>query len=147
MNGWTCIGAALAGLAVVIGAFGAHGIDDLMVKRYQDAEPSVVAGLEVPTSWKRLEDFKTGADYQMYHALGLIAVGLLASAKPTRWTTIAGWSFLAGILLFSGSLYALSLTGQTKFGMVAPLGGMFFIVGWIALAIGARSPGNESDSP
>jgi uncharacterized membrane protein YgdD (TMEM256/DUF423 family) len=105
-----------------------------MVEKYASAEPSIVAGFEVPTSWKRLQDFKTGAAYQMYHALGMIAVGLLWGTGRSGALRVAGWSFLFGIVLFSGSLYVLCLTGETNWGMVAPIGGLSFIVGWGALA-------------
>lgn len=134
---WLFLGAVLAGLAVIIGAFGAHGASEYFADKYADSEPASIAGFEVPLSWKRLQDFETGAEYQMYHALGIVAVGLLLMLRPHASLHVAGWSFLLGILLFSGSLYVLTLTGETLWGMVAPVGGTAFIVGWFALAIGA----------
>jgi uncharacterized membrane protein YgdD (TMEM256/DUF423 family) len=134
---WVANGAILAGLAVVIGAFAAHGLDGFVVEKYGDASPKTVAGFSVPASWKYLEDFKTGAEYQMYHALGMIVVGLLARGEARKSLQAAGWCFLLGIVFFSGSLYALTLTGETKLGMIAPIGGTLFIVGWVLLAIGA----------
>src|SRR5580704_10233300 len=116
-NFWFPAGAVLAGLSVAAGAFAAHGLDKTFAEKYRDAPPKIVAGREVPASWKYLQDFKTGAEYQMYHALGLLAVGLAARAKSSRLLDVAGWSFLLGILLFSGSLYLLALTGQTRWGM------------------------------
>jgi len=136
---WLCIGAVMAGLAVIIGAFGAHGADQFFAEKYASAEAKTIAGFEVPASWKRLEDFKTGAEYQMYHALGLVAVGLLLMFRPHGSLQVAGWSFLLGTVLFSGSLYVLSLTGETLWGAVAPFGGTAFIVGWFALAVGAMA--------
>ena len=135
----------MAALAVIIGAFGAHGVDRYFAEKYAGGEPKSIAGFEVPLSWKRLEDFKTGAEYQMYHALGLVAVGLLMTLRRHAALQVAGWAFLVGILLFSGSLYVLTLTGQTVWGMVAPIGGTAFIVGWFALAIGAIAgkPGED----
>lgn len=136
-NQWITIGAVLAGLAVAAGAFAAHGLDGYFAKKYADAEPRTVAGVQVPASQKYLADFKTAAEYQMYHALALLAVGLLARAQPSTWLTVAGWSFFGGIVLFSGLLYALTLTGQRWLGAIVPIGGVAFLVGWAALAIGA----------
>lgn len=144
---WLTVGAVLAGLAVVLGAFAAHGLDRYCVEKYRDAKPSVVAGFEVPTSWKRLQNFKTGAEYQMYHALGLIAVGLLLRVRETKALQCAGWAFLLGILFFSGSLYALTITGQTAWGAVAPIGGTLFIVGWGAIAVAVLSNRSASQLP
>ena len=73
----------------------------------------------------------------MTHSLALLAVGLMVERRTSRCLTVAGWAFVVGIILFSGSLYILTLTGVTKWGMVTPLGGVAFLVGWAALAIGA----------
>lgn len=107
------IGALNAALAVAAGAFGAHGLRERL-------EP------------RALEIFETGARYQMYHALAMILAGLLA-ARFTGATT-AGWLFLAGIAIFSGSLYALSLTDVKVLGAITPLGGVAFLAGWSWLA-------------
>jgi len=143
---WLTTGACLAGLAVVLGAMAAHGLDGHFAKKYASTPEKTVAGLTVPASWKYLEDFKTGAEYQMYHALGLIAVGLLSGAKTSRSLQLAGWSFLLGIVFFSGSLYALTLTGETRFGMVAPIGGTLMIVGWGALAAAVCPCGSSREA-
>jgi len=132
---WTKIGAWVAGLAVVMGAFAAHGLDSAIGEMYA-GQTKQVAGETVPAAQKYLNDFKTAAEYQMYHGLALLAVGILSMAAPRRSLQIAGWSFLGGVLLFSGSLYALVLTGITKLGMITPLGGTLFIIGWVALAFG-----------
>jgi uncharacterized membrane protein YgdD (TMEM256/DUF423 family) len=132
---WFRIGAVLGGLAVAFGAFAAHGLDDYFAKRYRDLPPKAAAGFAVPASWKYLQDFKTGAEYQMYHSLALLAVGL-AAARTTRRRALnlAGGCFVAGIVLFSGSLYVLTLTGDTHWAIATPIGGTLFLVGWGALA-------------
>lgn len=117
---WATVGAVLGGLAVALGAFGAHGLRD----RLSPAD---------------LDTFDTGARYQMYHALALLAVAWLADRAPSRAAATAGWAFLIGILVFSGSLYLLTLGGLRWMGAVAPLGGVSFLIGWAALALAARN--------
>jgi uncharacterized membrane protein YgdD (TMEM256/DUF423 family) len=106
-------------LAVALGAFGAHVLKDRL-------------------SSEMLAVFQTGVQYQMYHALALILVAILANqlsrSGAVRW---AGWLFFYGIILFSGSLYALSLSGIKVLGAITPLGGLAFLAGWIILAWGA----------
>ena len=109
---------ALSGLiSVAAGAFGAHAL-----KQRLDASA--------------LSVFETAARYQMYHALALVAVGLLAARapSPSPLLTVAGWLFVAGTLLFSGSLYALALSGLRVLGAVTPLGGLAFLGGWLLVA-------------
>ncbi len=114
------LGAVSAGLAVAAGAFAAHGLR-------QRLSPEMLAV------------FETGVRYHMYHALGLLAVARLAGLGPGRATRVAGWLFVAGTLLFSGSLYGLALSGQRWLGAITPLGGVCFVAGWLALAwAGAR---------
>ncbi|MBD3673706.1 MAG: DUF423 domain-containing protein [Planctomycetaceae bacterium] len=136
---WIATGAALAGLAVVTGAFAAHLLDQFVVDKYADVPAKKIAGEQFAASWKYLQDFKTAAEYQMYHALGLLAVGLLSLKERRKSLQVAGWSFLIGILLFSGSLYVLVLTGITKLGAITPFGGVAFIIGWISLTLAALS--------
>jgi uncharacterized membrane protein YgdD (TMEM256/DUF423 family) len=81
--------------------------------------------------------FETGVRYQMYHALALLATAALLSRSDGRAMLVAGWSFTTGILIFSGSLYALALTGVTMLGAITPIGGVAFLVGWVALAYAA----------
>ena len=109
------LGALSALLAVAAGAFGAHALRERLA-------PDMLAV------------FETGARYQMYHALGLLAVAWAVARWPGSAACLAGWLFLAGTLLFSGSLYLLTLTGQRWLGAVTPLGGLAFILGWAALA-------------
>lgn len=118
---WLAVGAANAFLSVALGAFAAHGLRTKV-------GPDLVA------------IFETGARYQMYHALGLVAVGLLALHRPSGLLHAAGWVMLAGIVIFSGSLYALTLSGVRGFGAITPLGGLAFLVGWaLFLAASLRS--------
>lgn len=113
-------GAVLAGLAVAAGAFASHALK----ARLDDRALSI---------------FETGARYQMYHALGLILISLLLGRAELgqSYLTASGSAFLIGIALFSGSLYALSLTGVKWLGAIAPLGGAAFLIGWICIAIAA----------
>jgi uncharacterized membrane protein YgdD (TMEM256/DUF423 family) len=108
------LGALNAAIAVGAGAFAAHGLRDRLDAR-------------------ALEVFETGARYQMYHAVAMVLAGLIASSVA-RGAQTAGWIFQIGILLFSGSLYALSLTGVKGLGAITPLGGLAFLAGWLWLA-------------
>ena len=109
------LGALSALLAVAAGAFGAHAL------RHRLAPDT-------------LGTFEVGARYHMYHALGLLAAAWAVRRWPGGATTAAGWLFVAGTVIFSGSLYLLSFTGQRWLGAVTPLGGLAFILGWAALA-------------
>ena len=133
---WITIASVSGGLAVILGALEAHGLDDHFARLYNDAPPKVVVGVEIPAAQKYLGDFKTAAEYQMYHSLALLAVGLLLRQKSCPSLSVAAISFTLGILLFSGSLYVLALTGERWLGMITPFGGVAFIVGWVALAAG-----------
>ena len=144
---WITIGAILGGLGVVLGAFGAHGIPKILVAKYANAEPRQLAGMEIPTSYKYLQDFNTAAEYQMYHALALIGVGLLGRAESRRSLQFAGWSFLTGVVLFSGSLYVLALSGLRWMGAITPFGGLAFIAGWISMAVAACRFSTTNGSP
>jgi len=111
-------GAIFAALAVILGAFGAHGL-----KKSLSEEMMVV--------------YKTAVDYHFIHAIGLLLIGLLYQQYPeSRLMLWAGLSLILGILLFSGSLYIMSITELKKLGMITPLGGLAFIIGWLLLAIG-----------
>lgn len=114
------LGAVSAGLAVALGAFAAHG-------------------LRARLSPEALQTFETGARYHMYHALALLAVAWVATRWPGPAVTAAGWLFIAGTLLFSGSLYLLAVTGVRALGAITPIGGFAFILGWLALAWAAWS--------
>jgi uncharacterized membrane protein YgdD (TMEM256/DUF423 family) len=108
----------LAGISVAAGAFASHAL-----KEQLDA--------------RSLEIWETGAKYQMYHAIALLLIGLLSlhGSLPQTWLNSAGVAFIIGTILFSGSLYALSLSGVKILGAITPLGGVAFLTGWICLAI------------
>lgn len=137
---WTVIGGLFAALAVALGAYAAHGLDKYLVEKYA-GETREVVGQTVPAAEKYLTDFRTGVSYQMYHALGLIAVGLLSETKRCLGLQIAAWCFVLGILLFSGALYVIALQGPQwqgiRWGLFAPFGGIAYILGWLSLAISA----------
>lgn len=112
-------GAINAAISVALGAFGAHALKDRLSAHY-------------------LEIWETAVQYQMFHALGLIAVGILMSQAllgPVSQLSWAGYLLLTGIVIFSGSLYALSLSGVGILGAITPIGGVAFIAGWVMLII------------
>lgn len=112
------LGSLLAGLGVALGAFGAHGLKSRL-------------------SPQRLANFETGVRYQMVHSLGLLATGLAAGLwTANAWVGIAGVLLLAGMVLFSGSLYLLSITDRRWLGAITPLGGLAWIIGWLCLVAG-----------
>jgi uncharacterized membrane protein YgdD (TMEM256/DUF423 family) len=108
------LGSLFAFLAVALGAFGAHGLQSRFAPGMADV-------------------YETGVRYQFYHALALLAVAYAISRWSAGLTLLAGWLFLAGIILFSGSLYVLSLSGIRWLGAVTPLGGLAFLGGWLVL--------------
>lgn len=113
------LGSLSAGIAVSLGAFGAHALAGRLSER-------------------DLQTFETGVRYQFYHAFALLAVAYAISRWPdSSLPVIAGWLFVAGTLIFSGSLYVLVGTGLRWLGAITPIGGVAFIVGWILLAVGA----------
>ncbi|MCC3377552.1 DUF423 domain-containing protein [Cohnella sp. REN36] len=122
MTKYVKIGAAVAGLAVAFGAFGAHSLKETL-------------------SADDLAVFETGVRYQMYHGLGLLLVALLgerlASGKLALWSARL---LLIGTVVFSGSLYALTLTGTKWLGAITPIGGVAFLAGWLCLLLAARKP-------
>ncbi|MGD1908379.1 MAG: DUF423 domain-containing protein [Leptolyngbyaceae cyanobacterium] len=120
MQRFLFIAAILGALSVAGGAFASHALQGQLSER-------------------ALAVFNTGIRYQMYHALALLAVALLerTTPVPSPWLTAAGWAFIAGVVLFSGSLYLISLAGLKAFGPITPLGGVAFLMGWGCLAIAA----------
>lgn len=119
MNAHTVlIGAAVSGfITVALGAFGAHGLAALL--------------------GDRMDTWQTAVHYQMFHTAALLVLGLLMlqSGLPAGLLKATAWCFLAGILVFSGSLYLLSVTGIGRLGMITPLGGLAFLVGWLTLGL------------
>ena len=112
------LGSLLAALAVGLGAIGAHALEKQLTP-------------------EELETFHTAVDYLMIHALGLVLVGLFSLSRPSRLLDVAGGAMLLGILLFSGFLLAWLATGIKAFVFLVPIGGVAFIVGWLALAVGS----------
>ncbi len=134
MKFWGTSGAILAFLSVALGAFAAHGLGDQFEKLYAETPAKMVAGHPVPAAQKYLADFKTGAEYQFYHALALLFVSLLSRDRSGKLLNVAGWCFLLGTLFFSGSLYLLTMLAIPVFGAITPIGGVLFLIGWAALA-------------
>ena len=117
---WIRWGSVVMCLGVLAGAFGAHGLKGVISEESQRV-------------------YQTAVFYHLIHGLALLAVGWLATVKPEeRLVAMTGWWFVSGIILFSGSLYLLSLTGIKKLGIITPVGGVAFLVGWVSLALAAR---------
>ncbi|MDP2336641.1 MAG: DUF423 domain-containing protein [Bacteroidota bacterium] len=110
-------GAVFMALAVILGAFGAHA-------------------LKTRLSPEMMQVYHTAVEYQFYHALGLLLIGLIGFQMESKWLKRSGILIGMGIILFSGSLYVLSLTGIKAIGVITPVGGLSFVAGWIFLATG-----------
>jgi uncharacterized membrane protein YgdD (TMEM256/DUF423 family) len=118
---WIRIGSVLMLFGVALGAFGAHALNT----RFADEESRAV--------------WRTAALYHLVHGLALLAVGWLSTLRPqSALIARSGWLFLLGVILFSGSLYLLSVTGIRKLGIITPFGGLAFLAGWLCLALAAR---------
>lgn len=113
---WVFLGTIFGFFSVAIGAFGAHG-------------------LKSKVSTDLMNTFETGVRYQMYHALALILLGLIANFFPSALLDWSGWFLVAGIVVFSGSLYLLVITGANAFGAITPFGGLCLMAGWFFLAL------------
>ena len=111
------VGAVLMALGVLLGAFGAHA-------------------LKARLSPEMLGVYTTAVEYQFYHSLGLLLIGLIGYHLQSKWLNWSGILLVSGIILFSGSLYALSITGIKVLGVITPIGGLAFVAGWICLAVG-----------
>lgn len=109
-------GAAFMALGVLLGAFGAHALKSQL-------------------SPEMLQVYKTAVEYQFYHALGLLIIGLIGFQIDSKWLRWSGILLVAGIILFSGSLYALSISGIKILGAITPIGGLSFVAGWVCLAM------------
>lgn len=116
-------GAVLAFFGVALGAFGAHG-------------------LKTRLAADMLAVFQTGVQYHLVHALGIVLIGILVHMFPaSKWLPIAGWVMMAGVIIFSGSLYALSVTGVRMLGAITPVGGVAFLAAWLLVAMGVAKAG------
>lgn len=117
MKTFIILGAVNAFLSVALGAFGAHGLENKLEPKY-------------------LEIWKTGVQYQMFHALGLLAIGIISGkVGASSLLSWSGWLMLIGIILFSGSLYVLSTSGIKVLGAITPFGGVAFLVSWVLLIL------------
>ncbi len=116
MRFWLIVASVNGFLGVALGALAAHGLKAKLPVRL-------------------FEIWEVGVRYHMYHTLAILAVALLAGRLPMNLVSAAGWAFLTGIILFSGSLYALALTNVGKLGAITPFGGVAFLVGWVVLAV------------
>lgn len=112
---WFFIGCVVCALAVAIGAFGAHGLKNILVAN------------------QRIETFETAVKYHFYHGFAIIVLSLVANYLSSKNIDVLGITFLAGIAFFSGSLYALCLTNMRWLGAVTPLGGIAFILAWVGM--------------
>jgi uncharacterized membrane protein YgdD (TMEM256/DUF423 family) len=110
-------GAVFMTLGVLLGAFGAHALKKIL-------------------SPEMLAVYKTGVEYQFYHAIGLLLVGLIGFHLESKWVRWSSLFLVVGIILFSGSLYVLSISGIKILGAITPIGGLSFVAGWICLAVG-----------
>ena len=108
------IGAISGCLVVILGAFGAHGLKDILDEYGKSIYEKAVL-------------------YHMFHTMAILVLGLIEKIQPELQLSLAGWAFIFGIILFSGSLYVLAVTGIKSLGMVTPIGGVFFIIGWVSL--------------
>ena len=135
---WLRIAAVWGFLAISMGAFGAHGLEDRF---------TTVGSASGGLSPERLKaNFNTAAQYHMYCALAILAVGILAQfGRGGAALQAAGWLFLVGSLIFSGSLYILATTGLRWLGAITPIGGVAMIAAWVALAVAAGSFGFEGN--
>lgn len=128
LRNWLVVGSVTGFLTVAGGAFGAHALREHLS----------------PAS---LAVFETGVRYAMLHTTALLVTGLVARAQPSRALQVAGTAFLLGIVLFTGSLWALAISGIKVLGAITPLGGVSFLVGWIALGVGAsKAPATRPDA-
>jgi uncharacterized membrane protein YgdD (TMEM256/DUF423 family) len=125
-NVWILIAALLGGLAVGLGAFGAHGLES----RLKEPDGSITAETQ-----RRMANWETAARYQMYHALAILAIGCLLNQRRSVLLQTSAAAMTAGTLVFSGCLYALVLSGQRFLGAIVPIGGVLMLIGWALLGV------------
>lgn len=132
---WWVAGCLIGFSAVALGAFGAHGLQSLFKS----------SDLSLADQAKRLEWFEVGTRYAAYHAFALLALAWISARAPSRAATVAGVGFVAGVLLFTGSLVVMTFTGLRVLGAVTPFGGLGFLVGWAALSFAGRDAFSRRD--
>jgi uncharacterized membrane protein YgdD (TMEM256/DUF423 family) len=154
---WIVTGAVFGALGVSLGAFGAHGLKEMLDKLVPAAtemqvraaarsldDGSAAAEQKAPLTAaerdreleNRLGWFETAVRYEMYHAFALVLLGVVAARRPSKWLTISGALFVLGIALFSGLLVAMTFGGPRFLGAIVPIGGVAMILGWLAMAAG-----------
>jgi len=126
VNVWLLTGALLGGLAVALGAFGAHGLES----RLKEPDGSITAQAQ-----RKIANWETASRYQMYHALAILGIGCLLIQRRSALLPAAAATMAAGTLIFSGCLYALVLTDQRFLGAIVPIGGILMLVGWVLLVV------------
>ena len=133
--------AVLGALGVVTGSFGAHGIENVL------SRPGIhgPSGLDPELIMRRIDQFNVGVRYHLVHAVALLALSAVEFGSP-KWRQFAAWLFVAGIVLFSGSLYVLVLTNTPWLGAITPIGGVAWIVSWLSLLCLAWSEPDKADS-
>lgn len=133
-----CIGALVGAVGVSLGALGAHGLKTHLNRSLDTLhEQSLEYAQTAKEIDGRLKNWDTAARYQMIHALALLAVGLIKVRGGGRSLSLAAWAFVAGVVMFSGGLYGYVLTEIKPLVSIVPIGGVMFIAGWLALAVGA----------
>jgi uncharacterized membrane protein YgdD (TMEM256/DUF423 family) len=127
---WIAIGALLGAIGVALGAYGAHGLSDLLEKRL---------GYTGDDLHRRIAIFETAVRYQMFHAIALCFTALVLDRRDSAWWRFAAWAFLIGVVIFCGLLKVLAFapTNWNWLGAIVPIGGLSMIIGWLALTIGA----------
>jgi uncharacterized membrane protein YgdD (TMEM256/DUF423 family) len=127
---WIAIGALLGAIGVGLGAYGAHGLSELLAGKLGYADKDLQ---------HRLDIFETAVRYQMFHAVALVVTGLALQLRDCGAWRFAGWAFLAGVVIFSGLLKVLTFAGPSWnwLGAIVPIGGVCLIAGWLALAVGS----------
>lgn len=132
MNGrtWLVLGAALGGLGVATGAFGSHFLPTLLEKIF-------VVDSELRAALARQPNWEIAVRYQIYHALAMVLIGLFTLVRKSMLANFSALFMFVGVLIFCGCLYANVLTGQKVFGMIVPIGGLSFILGWFLLFLAA----------
>jgi uncharacterized membrane protein YgdD (TMEM256/DUF423 family) len=126
---WIAVGALLGAIGVALGAYGAHGLEKQLATWGYAGEDLA----------KRLANYETAVRYQMWHALAIVLVGVALASRPTPWWQAAAAAFLIGVLIFSGLLYVMVVSGPSWrwLGAIVPIGGLSLIVGWLLLVVGA----------
>jgi uncharacterized membrane protein YgdD (TMEM256/DUF423 family) len=144
---WLGLGALLGALGVGLGAYGAHGLEKSVTAVVEEHAGSAATSAEKQAEIaKRIENWKTAAQYQMTHIAALLAIGLATARWPMKRWCFAGAMMLAGMAMFSGVLYAQAFMPERNLGLVVMFGGLSYIAGWLVLASAALGIGGKSEN-